>query len=258
MADINYVTGASGFLGSHLAEKLENVVKIPHEEIKDFKLQPFSNFYFLSSYGNLFDQQDEEKIIQANLIDVAQIAKQLSKFSFNSFVFVSTSSVDLPRQTLYSRTKNASEALLMGVMERNNLPICIVRPFSITGVGEQPQHLIPTLIRSCMTGEHVDFVPEPTHDFVDVDDVVQSILHLSETKSQGITSVGNGKAYSNQEVLDLVEKTTEKKANITVVKSLRPYDTSSWFCSSPYRFDNLTPKPLEVSIQEMVQNYGRS
>ena len=257
---MDYLTGM-GFVGSHLYKALINqkrsVTAIPHELIQLTKLQPFDNFFFLSSYGNLFQQKDLDTTIEANVLDLLHMIKEAQKQSFKSFVFLSTSSIKLDIQTPYSRCKRAAEELLQCYMEKYKLPICIIRPMSITGVGEQEEHLIPTLIKSCLTGEKMKFVPKATHDYIDVEDVVSAILNLSSRSLHGIFEVGWGNRVTNQKVLETVEKVTGKKANIEIVESLRPYDNFQWF-STNYKVRSwgwLPTKSLEQSIQEMVDAY---
>lgn len=256
---MNYITGSSGFVGSHLIKSLKNVEAIPHQEISTKKLKPFDNFYFLSTYGNMAFHDDDEKIIQANVLDLVNMSMQAKRLDFNSFVFMSTSSVRLKYQTLYSRTKRASEEILLALTEKHSLPFCIVRPYSITGVGEQPQHLIPTLIRSCLAGELMSFVPGPVHDFIDVSDVVNAIMILSKERAKGIFEVGSEIAYTNQQVREIVERITGKKANIKQVGRLRNYDTDQWVCKNcrVRNFGWLPKKSLEQSIAEMVKEYER-
>jgi len=199
---------------------------------------------------------DDKKILQANILDLIHILETMER-DFKSFVFISTSSVRLPRQTMYSRSKKAAEEILLSYMEKYNLPVCIIRPFSITGVGEQKEHLIPTLIRSCMENELVNFVPEPAHDFIDVSDVVDGIINLSSRSARGIFELGTGKQVSNQTILDIIQEVTGKKANINVVDKMRDYDTNKWV-SLNYKargYGWLPRKTLEQSIQEMVKEY---
>ena len=254
-----YITGAGGFVGSHLVKALNRkpVICIPHKEITKTKLKPFDSLYFLSTYGNMHFHTDDRQILQANINDLIHLLLEAKSCGFKSFVYISTSSVELPIQTFYSRTKRVAEEILLAFIEKYNLPICIVRPFSITGVGEQKEKLISTLIRSCLTGEPVSFVPEPTHDFIDVKDVVSGILKLSSIRAKGIFELGNGFSISNKEVLNLVEGITDKKANINIIDNLYPYDNNNWY-SKDYkaREYNWTPrKSLEESIIEMVNEY---
>lgn len=253
---ISFLTGSTGFIGSHLLPKLKgDVVTIPHDKIQSTKLKPFDYFYFLSAYGNLNSHKDEDQIYKANIGDLMHVLSQIREFKFKSFVYISTSSVMLKTQTTYSRTKHAAEELLLAFMEKHDLPVCIIRPFSVTGAGEQGEHLIPTLLDSAKTGKLVNFVPNPTHDFIDVDDVAEGIVSLANHGARGIFQLGTGKETTNQEVLDIVEKVTGKKVNINLVDSLRSYDTQGWV-SNNYKargygwFPKLT---LEDSIRAQYE-----
>lgn len=257
-----YITGASGFLGKHLTRKLKSkdVITIPHEQIPKTKLEPFDEFYFLSTYGNMYNHDDGTKIFKANVGDLISILDQLAtREGFKSFVFMSTSSVRLKIQTMYSRSKRAAEELLLSFMERYSFPVCIIRPFSITGVGEQERHLIPTLIRSCISGHRMNFVSGPAHDFIDVEDVVNGMLSLSSNSARGIFELGTGKQTTNDEVKDLVEEVTGKKAKINKVDSLRSYDTKDWVSTNfkARGYGWLPKKTLKQSIKEMVEAYKK-
>lgn len=253
-----YITGSQGFLGKHLFEQLQgDVVAIPHDQIQSTKLEPFDYFYFLSSYGNLASQVEDEKIFKANVEDLLSILLQVKDMKFKSFVFISTSSVKLRTQTMYSRTKKAAEEILLAIMEKHDVPITIIRPFSVTGVGEQAEHLIPSLIRASLKMETINFVSEPTHDFIDVGDIASGILSLSEHGARGIFELGTGIKTSNQEVLDLVQEATGLKITTNKVFSLRSYDNEDWV-SMNFRarsFGWLPRKSLSQSIKEMVSEY---
>lgn len=253
---INYITGANGFVGSHLVKELKDVVCIPHEKIMDTKLQPFDSLYFLSTYGNMYFHKGYRKIMQANVLDLCHLLNEAKEYKFKSFVYMSSSSVELPVQTTYSITKKAAETLLLNFIENYNLPVCIIRPYSITGVGEQKEHLIPTLIRSCFTGELVNFVPEPKHDYIDVKDVVTDILYLSASGAKGIFRLGNSFGVPNEEVLKLVEDITGRKANIKIVDNLRPYDSKDWYAKDYISRQHWTQRiPLRDTIKAMVDDY---
>lgn len=256
-----YITGANGFVGKRLTEQLPSFKAIPHQELDTFKVEPFDRFFFLSTYGNMAQHTETDATVKANVVDLINVLRQ-TQFppEFKSFVFLSSSSVKREVQTMYSRTKNAAEQILLSYMERYDAPITIIRPFSITGVGEQREHLIPTLIRSCIDGEPMDFVPNAAHDFIDVDDVVSGILALSKHGVKGIFELGSGNNVTNEEVKEMVEKVTGKKANIRkVVNSMRPYDSSEWV-SVNFKARSWGWKPqkdLKTSIKEMVKAYAK-
>ena len=103
----------------------------------------------------------------------------------------------------------------------------------------------------------VNFVPEPAHDFIDVEDVVAGIINLSSHRARGIFELGSGRKYTNRQVLEIVEKVTGKKANVNIVGQLRLYDNDDWV-SSNFRarsYGWLPKKTLEQSITEQVKDY---
>jgi nucleoside-diphosphate-sugar epimerase len=103
----------------------------------------------------------------------------------------------------------------------------------------------------------MNFVPNATHDFIDVEDVVEAIINLSSVSARGIFEVGWGVTYTNQEVLALVEKVIKKRANVTYVDSMRPYDNFQWRTTNyKARSWGWLPKvTLEDTIKKMVKAY---
>lgn len=253
---MDYIIG-SGFLSSHLRRHLTGSKLVEHQNIYSTEYAA-SRIFYLSAYGNLFTQTDEQETILANFRKPIYVLNEAIKNGCNSFVFVSTSSVNLPKQTLYSATKRAAEIVMTQLAEQNNFALAIIRPYTITGVGEQEEHLIPTLIRNCLhfnPDKIMSFVPNPTHDFIDVDDVTDAMLFISKNRYRGIFEVGTGVPTSNQKVKELVEKEIGKTIFTTKVESMRDYDSEDWYCKDD-KLNRLGWKPkknLKKSIKEMVE-----
>ncbi len=249
----NYVTGGSGYIGQRLLSKLEGKTEaIPYSKLNDYYFDRYRRFFWLGTYGNMVGQDQQFTLWQSNIFDIVNALNRfLLNPPFGHFLFMSSSSVNLPVQTPYSRTKRSIEEILMGLP---SFPSCIVRPYSVTGVGEQRNHLIPTLIRSCFEGESMNFVPDATHDYIDVEDVVTGMMILSKIEARGIYEFGNRIAISNEEVRRLVEEITGRKANIVSVGKLREYDNQDWCCKTPNDYWQPT-KSLRQSVTEMVTQY---
>ncbi len=135
-----YVSGSSGFMGKRLCRKLQGHVEgIPNQQLSEYTFQPYRRFFWLSTYGNLAGQDNPLRLWESNVCDVMRVLDQLiHNPPYSHFLFVSTSSVLLPVQTPYSRSKRAVEEVLMAM---DKFPSCIVRPDSVTGVGEQKQEI---------------------------------------------------------------------------------------------------------------------
>lgn len=104
----------------------------------------------------------------------------------------------------------------------------------------------------------MDFVPDASHDWIDVDDVCSGLVTLANNEARGIYELGTGTSYFNGEVRAIVEKITGKKANVRIVQQLRTYDTSDWRCRdfSVMKYGWKPTKTIEQSIREMVEAYG--
>lgn len=244
----NYVTGASGFIGSHLCQKLCGDTFKKHHGSECFL--PARRYFALAAYGNMAHHTDAVTMYYANVDGPSRMAIESRTTGVcESFIFVSTSSVNLQVQTPYSRTKRAAEEVLLSL---DNLPLCIVRPFSVTGVGEQRSHLIPTLIRSCLYGERMKFDPAPVHDFIDVDDLCSRMIVLADNCATGVFELGKGIGVTNAEVRELVEDVCGTQANAEIVSGLRAYDNQEWRAETGI---GEPAKSLRQSIEEMVEAY---
>lgn len=236
---------------TELDKRGEQTIAIPHEWLSTFKFSPFRRFFFLSTYGNMSTHTDADKILKANVHDLRDVLMGIQ--DCETFIYLSSSSVNLPVQTIYSRAKVAAEEII----KASKVPHCIIRPFSCIGVGEQKEHLIPTLIRSCMEGTQMDFVPSATHDYVDVQDVCDGLIVMADNKTQGTYEFGTCIPRTNDEVRILVEQATGKKASIKVVEKMRSYDNQEWACCDSRAWERgwHPKKTLEQSILEMVSAY---
>jgi len=255
------LSGSTGFLGSKLAARLAQldyqVVRLPRgllqhpEELEDFIQDEQPDYIFhLAAYGNMAHHQDREEIIRANIVGTFNLLEATKEINYKRFINVSSSSVMLPVQTLYSASKKAAEALTEAYKGK---PIINVRPYSITGVGEQPEHLIPTLIEAAYLGKRVNLVPEPVHDYIDVEDVVSGLVDIAvEPGFEDLLCLGSGKSYTNLQVKELVEDVVGKPIHIEIVRSLRSFDTTDW--QSPHDWSQ---KTLQQSIEEMVKDYEK-
>jgi nucleoside-diphosphate-sugar epimerase len=207
------------------------VFKDPHKLDRDIHIINPDYIYHLASYGNMIDQQDDAEIIQANVINTYTLLNFTKDIDYKAFINVSSSSVGLFHDTIYSTTKLAGEKIAKIFSERFRKPIVTARPFTICGIGDNEKHLIPTLFRSCLQKEHIKFVPAPVHDYISVDDVVQALILIADNARElcgKSIDVGTGLEYTNKEVLDIIENGTRKMANIEIVEDLRDYDTDNW------------------------------
>lgn len=234
------LTGATGFIGSKLMAALQrlghDVVVIPRRALRSQRLvhlalanQRPDAIIHCSAYGNHYHHTFGHRVVDINYNATFFLLNEAVLFN-SRFIFFSTSSVLLPHITLYSATKLGAETLVRAFTQKFGLSATILRPSSVTGPGEQPFHLIPALLRSCISGKQMKFNPYPTHDFIDVRDVIQVVLLCVSGSLKGeVYNVSSGKTTSNDLVRILAEQATGHAANTKLAaEAMRPYDNLNW------------------------------
>ena len=236
------ITGASGFIARHLIkaliEKKEEVIMLPREYLYKLseleRIMEYSKPEFLihlASYGNMSWQQDSDDMMNANVAALYNLLEATKEVAYKGLVNISTSSVTLPKQTMYSLTKRMGEELASYYAQTYNKPIVSVRPYSIYGEGEDDRRFIPTVFRSCLKGEPMVLAPTAVHDWIYIDEIVDRLVWCAEKAGEmghKAVPLGTGTSTSNQQVVSLIEELTGKKANVTERVSMREFDTDRW------------------------------
>lgn len=261
MKETAVISGSTGFIGSHLANTLRKkgirVVPLSHELFDDpIKLRCFFErekpdyIYHLAAYGNMAYQTEATQIFEANLLGTFMMLNQSKHIPYKAFINVSSSSVILPYQTMYSATKRGAEELCKAFVNEYGKQIVSIRPFSVYGPGEAAHRFIPTVFRSCLEGEAL-VLADGSHDWIYIDEVVNVLLNARNfppSFSGEALDAGTGTCTSNADVVRLIEKITGKKANIVAHKQLRQFDTNNWKAEAQY-----TSIPLEEGLMKVYE-----
>ena len=222
--------GSHGLLGSHLLERLESLGhKVVRGNRKGTVPKNIDYIIDTASYGNYSDQVDLDETFIVNVDRVRNILEQAVEAK--RIILTSSSSVSLPFQTPYSASKVLMEYVALYYLEKG-LPVRIVRPYTIYGIGDSQKHFIPIVFDSCLNGTPISLNPSATHDYVWVEDLVTTYLnilsYIDDIKIP-VIEAGTGKATTNAEVVLQIERVTNSKANI-VDFNLPPkeYDNKEW------------------------------
>lgn len=223
----HFVTGSSGFIGKHVIDYLQalghEVIPVKRQLIHTMigldSSEPFV-FVHLSAYGNHYNQKDTYELVEANIGDLQRVLRFVKRDNCQKFYNVSTSSIQLPKQTLYSVSKHLGELL---VEDCNDSRFVNIRPYSVYGPGEADHRLIPTVIRALHTGERIKLSPHPKHDWIHVEDFVTAMFN-------GYTEIGTGDSEDNFSVCEILEYISGKTLKYEIVKGIREYDTNHWVC----------------------------
>lgn len=235
------VTGIEGFTGRFVQAELEangHTVVGLSSDLTDAaavanevsKLQPEAVIHLA---GLAFVGEDNANAFyEVNLIGTRNLLDSLSKHAPNLSSVLIISSANIYGNSTggvldESVTPNPSNdyavsKLAMEYMARlwsDKLPICIVRPFNYTGVGQDGRFLIPKIVRHFRDKEPVIELGnlDVWREFGDVRTVAAIYRMLIENCSKGETlNVCTGQTYSLKEVITLCEKLTGHKIKVQV------------------------------------------
>lgn len=271
MVEKAVISGSSGFIGKHLAAALQaqniEIVPLPRNYLTNINLlaqfiqaQNPEYIFHLATAGNIYGKDSDMEVFTANVIGTMNLIMAAHPLPYKAFINFSSSSVLLPTKTMYSETKALGERHVALEAQFNHKPILSIRPATVIGLGEPQEHLIPQLIHSCLRGNEIPFVPTPTHDYINVSDVVSAAITLATMadKYKGESfNVSTGKSLTNEKVKETVEWVLGKTAKTWHLAALREYDSTNW------QVDNMPLlkigwRPLvtlEESIKQMVDAF---
>ena len=239
------VTGASGFIGRNIANKLHDIganvygisrfEKTSSGSIKWYKGN-LCNLEFVESIfeeikpdfvihlaSHVLGARDIEYVLStfnSNLVTTVNILGAVQKFSCKRLILAgsfeegnSDEKFIIPSSP-YAAAKIASTNYARMFHKLYNTPVCIASLYMVYGPGQVDlTKLIPYTILKASKGE----VPELTSgvrmvDWIYVDDVVEGLLHMLIAKDiDGETiDIGTGKSISIRDIVDLTVQLVDK------------------------------------------------
>lgn len=192
-------------------------------------------------------------IATLNLLD-AMVINKVDKFIFSSTAGVYGNPLQIPipedhpksPENTYGESKLIVEKMLQWYEKITNINYVVFRYFNASGAAldgtmgeshEPETHIIPNAIKALIAGKQFTLygnnydTPDGTcvRDYIHVLDLVEAhvlgIKKLQEHKGGYLYNVGTGHGFSNQEIVNMVEKVSGRKLNIQMA-GRRPGDAS--------------------------------
>ena len=216
------ITGATGFLGRHLCERLIKL-NIEYDTVGRDWLTPID-----TSYDFVFYLAGEVRKVEDMFdVHVNLLYKMLCRFIHMHgamFIYVGSSSeyghmgsamveTDMLNPIdMYSATKGMGTLLCQGFAKQFGADVVIVRPSSVYGKYERPEKFIPAVIRKIKNDEIIDLYPG-VHDWIHVDDFLDGVFTvITEGNPDGsIYNVSSGIEYSNSVIVDVIARIMGKE-----------------------------------------------
>ncbi len=236
------ITGASGFIGSHLTKTLVNSDYVVHAfqgEIThkiELSLRPDIVVHLAAISTNSPDPESTEHLYKVNVQGTKNIlefcASTKSKLIFISTIGVYGSPKYLPLDeqhptnptSAYAKSKLEGERLCRSHAEKNEVDCLILRLANVYGEGDQnSERLVPSILTGLINHERIVLTsPLPKRDFIFVEDVVKAIIaslnYFKNKTNSGnngeIVNIGSGKSVSIGELIENFEKQAGYTFNI--------------------------------------------
>jgi nucleoside-diphosphate-sugar epimerase len=206
------VTGATGFIGGHLARRLVregwqvHLLSRPRTQPREAALQspaitwhdydgsydsalaavqscrPRVVFHLASLFLAQHQPQDITSLIQSNLLLGTHLLEAMAQSQVHCFINTGTAwqhdgQGNLRAANLYAATKQAFEALIDWYVDMHRLRVVTLKLFDTYGPGDRRRKLIPLLLDSARTGTSLAMSPgEQLIDLVYIDDVIDAFL----------------------------------------------------------------------------------
>jgi UDP-glucose 4-epimerase len=271
------VTGGSGFIGSHVVDKLiENDfdvkvfdVKTPHHKDVEFikgnitslkRLNTAMNdveyVYHIAALSNINKVVENPlKAVDLNIVSTAKILEAARNSKVRRVIFASSYFVDSGKGHLYTTTKAASEMLCKDYYKLYGLPFTILRYGTAYGPRSRGEDVISIAVRMALSRQtfviHGD--GNQSRNFIYVEDLAEgSVAALSNNAENKTYYLEGLQQITVKEVAEIVKKLV---GNIKVeYKEARPEDYTG-----KTEFNDESKKDLDwwpkIDFEEGVRRY---
>jgi len=225
------VTGSSGFIGKHLVHALKssgiNVLEISRStssiDVTDWeKVQniPAQDMVFhLAGITNIQEAFAQPRNVYfTNYVGTLNMLEWCRIHDIEKMVYVSTFVYGVPQylpvdeahpiapNNPYSQSKLMGEELCEAYCRDHGLNITILRLFNIYGPRQTGNFLVPQILRQLSGGKVVLGDPSPKRDFLYISDVINALITVSTSDTDGcnVYNVGSGKSDSAGDIANML------------------------------------------------------
>ena len=122
----------------------------------------------------------------------------------------------------YGKAKVACYWVASGLCQIFGLEILWCRVFSLYGINDNPNYLIPYVIQACIEGISPSLTNcEQKWDYLHVKDGANAIFNLAQSSKTGVFNIGSGKTIILKNVVDFIKQ--EINANLIIGYGEKPY-----------------------------------
>jgi nucleoside-diphosphate-sugar epimerase len=241
------VTGATGFIGRHLLERLQSLEYpvIVHSTAEGdlarcaLEYGDVGHVFHLAGKSYVPDSwADPRGFYETNVLGTVNVL-EFCRRSGASMTFVSSYVYGRPLRTPvgedhpiqpfnpYCHSKVLAEEVCEFYSAQHKLRIAIVRPFNIYGPGQDERFLIPTLLRQALdpASDRIEVADDrPRRDFLFVSDLVNLLVATFEKEASGVYNAGSGNSVGIGDLVRILNGVIPAPKQLVSRGESRPYD----------------------------------
>lgn len=245
MSDVILVTGAGGFIGTHLVPELRAAGRtvVTHGRAdgdlvaRGPSVRDVTHVIHLAGKSYVPDSwTSPPAFYAANVVSTANVLDYCRR-SGAALTFVSSYVYGIPRtlpvdeahplQALnpYSHSKILAEGVVGYYVSQFGVRATIVRPFNIYGPGQDDRFVVPTIIRQAIDPavERITIRDlRPRRDFLHIADFVSLLVATLFRAEPGVYNAGAGHSTSIADLLDAVASAVGSRKPVHSTEERRP------------------------------------
>lgn len=107
----------------------------------------------------------------------------------------------------YALSKFLAESICTFYATYYDIPVTIIRPFNIYGIGQKSHFLIPEIVSKVTAGQPIQVKDlTPRRDYLYLDDLIDGLLRTMESRSGcRVYNLGYGSSFSVKEIIDVIQ-----------------------------------------------------
>lgn len=242
------VIGASGFIGSALAIRLRaqglNVVPVDYSvgdiadrgTLVDFEHLDIGHVFHLAGKTFVPDSWDDpHAFCKTNVLGTVNVMefckkKHIPVTYVSAYVYghpyklpIAEDSEISPSNP-YALTKRLAEEVCQFYGITHQLPVSIIRPFNVFGIGQDKHFLIPAIIEQALGMGNEIIVKDlaPRRDYVYLEDLITALMAtIGRTDGCGVYNIGSGASLSVQEAIEIIQDVAGTEKTIVSEQLIR-------------------------------------